>query len=116
MICTRLEIVGPRYVEVTVSGALQLRTGVSAAKTVARVVAALRSFLDPLNGGPDGLGWPFGRAVYRTEILHVIDGVPGVDHVASLTLLADEGPAQCGDLVLCPTALVYSGAHQIEEV
>ncbi len=116
MVCTKLEIVAPRYVEVTVTAAIQTRAGASAAKTADRVLTALRQFLDPLIGGPDGLGWPFGRAVYRTEILRVIDDVPGVDHVASMSLFADEGPAQCGDLVLCPTALVYSGAHQIEVV
>jgi predicted phage baseplate assembly protein len=114
MICTKLQIVGPSYVEVTVTASVQARVGISAAKMQARIDAALRAFLDPLTGGSDGLGWPFGRAVYRTEIMHVIDGVPGVDHVTTLSLTTDAGPAQCGDLVLCPTALVYSGLHQIE--
>ena len=74
---------------------------------------ALASFLDPLRGGPDSLGWPFGRPVYRSEILQVIDGVAGVDHVSDLTLSAAGGVPQCGNLTVCPTSLAASGTHEI---
>jgi hypothetical protein len=43
----------------------------------------------------------------------LIADVPGVDYVKSLTLAADSGTAQCGDIALCPTFLVTSGPHQI---
>ena len=72
------------------------------------------SRLDPRQGGPDGRGWPFGRDVYRSEILQLIDGVTGVDHVLELTLSAGSGEPSCGNLPLCPTWLVTHGEHQIE--
>ena len=81
-----------------------------------RIQKALDDFLDARHGGPDGRGWPFGRDVYRSEILQLIDGVPGVDHLLALTLASGTDEAQCGNLGLCPTWLVSSGTHQIEIV
>ncbi len=114
MLTTMLNVAGPQYVEVTVSASVQLLTGASPSKVSARISAALNAFLDPLGGGPDSLGWPFGRSVFRTEILQLIDSLPGVDHVVSMTMVADSGPQQCGDIPLCPMALVTSGQHNIE--
>ena len=116
MLTTMLHVAGPQYVEVTVTASVQLLPGASAAKVPARITAALNSFLDPLLGGPAGLGWPFGRSVFRTEVLQLIDAVPGVDHVVAMTMVADSGPQQCGDIALCPMALVTSGPHQIEVI
>lgn len=114
MLTTTLFVAGPQYVEVTVSVSVQLLTGASTSKVSARISTALNAFLDPLRGGPDSIGWPFGRSVFRTEILQLIDGVPGVDHVVSMTMVADSGPQLCGDIPLCPMALVTSGQHKIE--
>ena len=76
--------------------------------------SALNRFLDPLNGGPEYKGWPFGRDVYRSEILQVVDQVRGVDHVLELTISADGRAVACGNLCVPPTWLVTSGAHVIE--
>jgi len=114
MAATTLEVRGPSYVQVTVTSAIAIRTGASAASAIARVVDALNSFLNPLTGGPAYLGWPFGRSVYRAEILRLIQDVPGVDHVDTLAMQSDTGGPQCGDIALCPTALTRSGAHKIE--
>lgn len=116
LVTTAIQVVGPEYVEVTVTARVRVRTGASAAKLAGRVRAALENFLNPLTGGPDALGWPFGRSVFRSEIMQLIDGVPGVDHVVSLSMATAESAAQCGDVALCPTALVRSGAHSIEVV
>jgi hypothetical protein len=59
-------------------------------------------------------GWPFGRDVYRSEILQVISGVAGVDNVLQLSLSGDGGQGQCGNLCVGPTQLVVSGTHMIE--
>jgi hypothetical protein len=63
---------------------------------------------------PTPPGWPFGRDVYRSEILQVLDGVAGVDHVLRLDLIGNGSPPQCGNLCVGPLELVVAGTHTIE--
>jgi hypothetical protein len=114
VIGTRVEVVGPTYLQVTVNAAVQSKTGTGKTDLQSLTVKALNTFLDPLTGGPEGTGWPFGRDVYRAEIMRILSQVTGVDYVASLELVAGTGPAQCGNVCLGPTWLVASGAHQIQ--
>jgi hypothetical protein len=114
LVATTLEVTGPVYTGITITASVAVRAGASPANVQARIQNALTGFLDPLTGGPDSLGWPFGRSVYRAEILQLIQDVPGVDYVASLSMQSNTGGPQCGDIALCPTALTHSGAHQIE--
>jgi hypothetical protein len=113
VIGTRVEAVTPTYLDVAVQATVQSLTGSNRTSLQQAIVTALNSFLDPLIGGPAGTGWPFGRDVYRSEIMKVIDAVPGVDYVASLALLADGGQAQCGNVCVGPITLVAAGTHQI---
>jgi hypothetical protein len=116
VICTRIEVAAPTYVVITVTANVQAAIGASLGSVQSAILSALQNFLDPLSGGPAGLGWPFGRSVFRAEILQLIANVRGVDHVNSMTITADSGTPQCGDIMLCPTFLVSSGAHQIQVV
>lgn len=116
IIGSRIEVVGPTYLEVAVRAQVRALAGASKAALSQKITDALNAFLHPLTGGPEGTGWPFGRDVYRGEILQVIDGVPGVDYVASLELLTDgcECGPQCGNVCLAPTWLVAAGKHEME--
>lgn len=114
VIGTRLVVVAPQYLEVQVEAAVQSRPAASVDRVQADILRALNTFLDPLRGGSNGLGWAFGRDVYRSEILQVIDEVAGVDHIRSLRLIGGSGAAQCGNLCLSPTSLVTPGQHRIE--
>lgn len=110
---TRLVVVGPEYLEVTVQAEVRTQRGADGARVQAQIISSLNAFLDPLTGGPNGRGWPFGRDVYRSEILQVIDNVPGVDHVLGLELIPGDGEAQCANLCVGPTWLVRAGNHQV---
>jgi hypothetical protein len=114
VIGTRVEVVGPTYLQVTVNATVQSKAGVNKTNLQESIVAALNTFFDPLVGGPEGTGWPFGRDVYRAEVMKVVDGVSGVDYVSALDLIPGDGPAQCGNVCLASTWLVASGAHQIQ--
>ena len=113
IIGTRVEVVAPVYLDVSVQAEVQALPGSNKTSLQTAVVAALNQFLDPLHGGLDGSGWPFGRDVYRSEIMRVIDEVPGVDYVASLALIGENGQPQCGNICLGPTWLVAAGKRQI---
>jgi predicted phage baseplate assembly protein len=114
VIGTRIVVTGPEYVEVGIIAAVKAFTGQSKVAIASAVDAALREFLDPLRGGPDGTGWPLGRDVYISEVVEVMAGVPGVDHVLNLQLVVPGCEPQCGNLCLGPLALTVSGTHQIK--
>lgn len=115
MLGTRVEVTGPTYTEVSVHAQVQAARSASRADLASRLRAALDGFFDPVAGGPDGVGWPLGRDVYRMEVMRVLDEVAGVEHVLELELLTAAG-AQCGDICIGQIGLVAAGAHQIEVV
>ena len=53
------------------------------------------------DGGVDGTGWEFGRAVFRSELYQRIEGLPGVDHTRRLLMNGDD---QVGELPLAPAS------------
>lgn len=85
LLTTQTQVAGLQYTNVALLIQVVRQT---TAKSIARlegdVTTALLRFFHPLTGGPDGKGWPPGRAVYRSEVYQVIEGVAGVDHVAAL--------------------------------
>ncbi|MFL6234457.1 MAG: putative baseplate assembly protein [Thermoanaerobaculia bacterium] len=111
---TRVEVAGPVYVEVRVRARVAAFPGVDRAALAARLRDALERFFHPLRGGPEGGGWPFGRAVYGSEVYQVLDETEGTDHVLALELIGADGEPHCDNLCLPAAGLPASGAHEIE--
>lgn len=112
-----LFVVAPTFAEVVVEATLVLEPNTVAGDLSARAVEALRAFLHPTQGGPDGGGWPVGRDVYRAEVLEVLQGLPDVAWVETLSIrLAGEEARRCGDVPVCARDLVVSGAHRVEVI
>jgi hypothetical protein len=116
VIGTRVEVIGPTYVEVTVRAKVKALPGSNKADLQQQILTSLHRFFHPLQGGPNSTGWPLGRDVFHSEVLQVIDETARVDHVISLEISANCGAGQCGNLCLSPNELVASGAHEIELV
>lgn len=79
---------------------------------------ALYRYLNPLRGGVDGTGWPFGRHVQAGEIFAVLQRVEGVALVDEVRLFpADPISGRRGSPVerveLARHALVFSHQHQV---
>lgn len=113
---TRLLVTGPQYHAAAVRARIRAMRGASPVLVKAVVEQALDAFFDPLTGGPNGQGWPFGRSIYRSEVLQVIDETPDVDHVLDLELIDEDGQANCGNLCLRLLELVDAQPHQIEVI
>jgi len=89
LISTVLNVQRPTYRELSVTVAIVVVQAAGSDRVKREIERRIRFFLHPLKGGRDGKGWPFGRAVYRVDLYHVIEDVPGVDFVDSVKL-ADE--------------------------
>jgi hypothetical protein len=81
LITTRVHVVAPQFASVKIRITLVIRKGVVPSTVRASAVAALEKFFDPLEGGPEGFGWPFGRDVYVSEIYRILSRIPGVQYV-----------------------------------
>lgn len=114
----RISVEPPYYQGVTVVAQLQARSRTSPEALGDRAARALYSYLDPVRGGPDATGWPFGRPVQAGEIFAVLQRLAGVELVEDVRLFrADPTSGQRGSQVqrldLSPNALVFSYGHQV---
>lgn len=115
LITTDLDVVGPEYVRVTVHCQARIKQLESPVEVGQRIRNTLQQFLDPITGGVDGYGWPFGRTVYPGELYALLDQVAGVDYVETVSLEAEGSYSPEGGMIkISPVALVCSGAHQVE--
>ncbi len=105
-----IAVVGPAYVRVSVSAEVAL-TNLNQVKEIDQAIQQnLIRFLHPLTGGFDGTGWIFGREPHRSDLYALLEAIPGVDHIRSLSLTETEDfpNAKQSDRYL-----IYSGDHTI---
>jgi hypothetical protein len=104
-----LWVAGPDWLKVTVDAEIVPANMDAATAVQNAAIARCTQFLHPLTGGPDGAGWAFGRRPYRSDLIALLESVPGVDHVRRIEI--DEDPE---DFVLRPDRfLIFSGDHRI---
>jgi len=116
----RVLVEPPFYQGVTVVAQVRARPRATAstADLRRRALRALYDYLDPVRGGPDGAGWPFGRPVQSGELYAVLQRVDGVDLVEDVRLFgADPTTGERGEAVqrleLGVNALAFSYGHQV---
>jgi predicted phage baseplate assembly protein len=115
---SRISVEPPYYQGVTVVAQLRARVRTAPAALQTRATEALFRYLNPIVGGSEGTGWPFGRPVQSGEIFAVLQRLAGVDLVEDVKLFgADPTTGKRGGEVqrldLPPHALVFSYAHQV---
>ncbi|WP_433262976.1 putative baseplate assembly protein [Actinosynnema sp. CS-041913] len=114
----RVSVEPPFYQGVTVVAQLRARAGTPEDVLRTRCVQALYDYFNPINGGPDGDGWPFGRPVQSGEVFAVLQRLPGVELVEEIKLFgANPVTGERGNAVarldLPPNGLAFSYGHQV---
>jgi predicted phage baseplate assembly protein len=118
LIGTRVVVEPPMYRGVTVVAQLVAKPRARAEKVQAAADEALYRFLNPLTGGPDGTGWPFGRTVHAGEVFGVLQRVDGVELVDDVRLfganpVTGERGQPAAKVELPPDSLVFSYEHRV---
>jgi hypothetical protein len=85
LLTTRLHVVRPYYLWLSVGATIQTYPDISFAEVRSHAIEKLQQYFNPLpGGGPDGQGWPFGRAVYLSEVYDLLEQIEGVDYVQNV--------------------------------
>ncbi len=92
LLTVRHHVVGPVYVPVQLALSVYLRSDALPDDGLRQVHTALATFFDPIRGGPEGEGWPFGRGVYVSEINAELEKLPLIDFIEEVRLTAPDGP------------------------
>ncbi len=111
LITTDMHVIEPEYIKISIKCRVRTLKKSSPSEMERRIKEKLKSFLDPQI-------WPFGRAVFPSEIYQNIDEVEGVDYATDISIRA-EGIQYCvayqkDAIKIPPYGLVYSGDHQVE--
>jgi hypothetical protein len=107
-----LFVTGPTYLPVGAAVVMAPLDLDQAGPVGVAVRQALEGFFHPLTGGPNGNGWPFGRAVYASDVAAVLESAPGVDYVLELDLLLD-GISHGERVAGPPDGIVVAGPMRI---
>ncbi|HKD97226.1 MAG TPA: putative baseplate assembly protein [Micromonosporaceae bacterium] len=114
----RISVEPPFYQGVTVVAKVRAKQRTASDALRTRATEALYRYLNPIVGGPDGNGWPFGRPVQVGEFFAVLQQLRGVDIVEEVRLFgADPTTGDHGSAVqrldLPANALFFSYGHQV---
>jgi predicted phage baseplate assembly protein len=114
----RVLVQAPNYVGLTVVARVRARTRAVPAVLEAAALEALYTYFHPVRGGPEGTGWPFGRAVVTGEVHAVLQRVADVDFVEEVRLypanpVERRREAQTDRIDVGPHDLVFSWGHHV---
>ena len=115
---TNLVVDSPAYVGIAVEATVVVQRHASADRVRQEVGERLARYVDPLVGGPEGQGWPFGRDLYLSEVFTIMQSVSGVEFVQDATLYQVDlrtGTARAAGqkISLAQDALLMSYDHRI---
>jgi hypothetical protein len=103
-----IKVLNPSYIEVKVTVEVVPESIDQAIPLEKEILKRLKEFLHPLTGGPEKIGWEFGRDVHISDVYALLEGIKGVEHVQNLML--NDKPA---DVNAKEFETVCSGEHRI---
>jgi predicted phage baseplate assembly protein len=118
LLTTQLEVRAAAYKRIRVDAQVVARPEVDERRLTNDIRMALDRFVNPLRGGPDGTGWPFGRELYLSDLYSCIQKVDGLLNVQNIDVywIDDEDRAHKADrkIDLLEHEVVVSDIHNIE--
>jgi predicted phage baseplate assembly protein len=104
----------PRYHTVRIEVTVVVAAASNRGAVVQGVVDLLNNYLDPITGGDDGQGWPFGGGLSNAAFTRKLLTADGVTAVPSLIFVVDGvRRKRCADVAISANALVWPSNHQV---
>jgi hypothetical protein len=118
LITTELYVTGPRYVDISeLSVQLKVKQSADLQQVSTYASERLLSFFNPLIGGNEGKGWPFGEDIYFSEIYSMLQQIEGVKRVFSLALkLAGTSTVACTDYIAVDAGHLLSLSRDVMNI
>jgi predicted phage baseplate assembly protein len=107
LVATVVQVEKPLYAEISLRVSILRRTIGQSDRLKREIEDRLRRFLHPLIGGKDGDGWPFGRSVYKSDLAHLVEDIPGLETVDEITIYDEDRRVAVEAVRLEPGDLVH---------
>ena len=82
---TRLELGEPKYLYVSIEAYVRIRRGYQK-QASDDIEKRLYQYINPICGGADGTGWPFGRGLIPSEIHACLQNIQNVDYIEEVKI------------------------------
>jgi predicted phage baseplate assembly protein len=110
---TQVQLQQPNYMGVSVQAEVTLEPAYNNPSAQAEIVhglqVALYRYLNPLTGGPDGTGWPFGRPVYPSDIMAILQQKAGIQYLGAILLFPIQNNGQTWERQTTPVPFIDPG-------
>jgi predicted phage baseplate assembly protein len=105
----------PFFHRVRVITSVVVEPSASRGDTVRDVLALFKRYLDPVLGGEDEQGWPFGATLsYVALVRRLLTRVHGLTAVPRLQFVVDGVRAPtCTDVAITPNSLIWGSSHEV---
>jgi uncharacterized phage protein gp47/JayE len=114
LLTTEVFVAPPRYKQVLIEATVLAKPTANPAEVKAKIEKALATYLHPLEGGPDGQGWPPGEDVIFSEVFRVVLQIDGVQEIEDLRIVVDgERFGRCENAPIEDGYFVFSDGHEI---
>ena len=118
LLTTRVNVSAPVYQRVSIVVEVREAPGARRDVVKADIERNLYRFLNPLAGGADLNGWPFGRHLFVADVYQALQGIAGVHYVRNVKIYpvheSGEAAGEPLDVVeLVAHGVIVSGRHQV---
>lgn len=115
LLTTEVYVIAPSYQQIVVAAEITVNDDADTAAVQDAVAQALATYFDPIEGGDDKMGWPFGGTIFYSKVYQRIFAVPGVYSIENLTMALDSvSYPECTDVPINANGLLASGTHQLQ--
>ncbi len=117
LLTTQLIVRAAGYKRVRIEADVVARPGADERRLRQAIIAALNRFINPILGGAEGTGWPFGRELYLSDLYVCIQQVEGLLNVQEIRMYwldeADRPHLAERKIDLLAHEVVVSDIHQV---